>query len=188
MLFVILASKSVFFRSLFSPYRTNLPACRTLGRNHRSRPRACTTAANLCDLHPLSRAARIAILSPCSLLASRIGEGTICTAGETTLGGFLELAAGCDLFVTNDTGTMHVAAAAGVAVLAVFGSTDDQATAPLGPRVRLLKHAVSCSPCLLRHCPVDHRCMRVISVNEVFETSCQILDAVPPSFSTGTAR
>jgi heptosyltransferase-2 len=121
-------------------------------------------------------------------IASRIGAGAISTAGETTLGGFLELAAGCDLFVTNDTGTMHVAAAAGIAVLALFGSTDDQATAPLGPRVRLLKHAVSCSPCLLRHCPVDHRCMRVISVNEVFETSCQILDAVPPSFSTGTAR
>jgi heptosyltransferase-2 len=123
-----------------------------------------------------------------AMIASRIGAGTISTAGETTLGGFLELAAGCDLFVTNDTGTMHVAAAAGVAVLAVFGSTDERATAPLGPRVRLLKHAVSCSPCLLRHCPVDHRCMRVISVNEVFEASCQILDAVPPSFSTGTAR
>ena len=121
-------------------------------------------------------------------IASRIGAGAISTAGETTLGGFLELAAGCDLFVTNDTGTMHVAAAAGIAVLAVFGSTDERATAPLGPRVRLLKHAVSCSPCLLRHCPVDHRCMKLISVNEVLEASCQILDAVPPSFSTGTAR
>jgi heptosyltransferase-2 len=123
-----------------------------------------------------------------AMIASRIGERTISTAGETTLGGFLELAAGCDLFVTNDTGTMHVAAAAGVPVLAVFGSTDERATAPLGPRVRLLKHAVSCSPCLLRYCPVDHRCMRVISVDEVFEASCQILDAVPPSFSTATGR
>jgi len=123
-----------------------------------------------------------------AMIASRIGEETISTAGETTLGSFLELSQGCDLFVTNDTGTMHVAAAAGVSVLAVFGSTDEKATAPLGPRVRLLKHAVSCSPCLLRHCPVDHRCMRVVSVDEVFEASCQILDAVPPSFSTGTER
>jgi heptosyltransferase-2 len=123
-----------------------------------------------------------------AMLARQIGAGAISTAGETTLGGFLELAAGCDLFVTNDTGTMHVAAAAGVAVLAVFGSTDERATAPLGPRVRVLKHPVSCSPCLLRHCPVDHRCMRAITVDEVFEASCQILDAVPPSFSTGMAR
>ncbi len=123
-----------------------------------------------------------------SAIARRIGARAVSLAGETTLGGFLQLAAGCDLFVTNDTGTMHVAAAAGVAVLAVFGSTDERATAPLGPRVRIVKHEVSCSPCLLRECPVDHRCMRAISVEEVFEQSCQILDSVPPSFSTGTAR
>jgi len=114
-------------------------------------------------------------------MAREIGGGAISTAGETTLGEFLKLAVGCDLFVTNDTGTMHVAAAAGVPVLAVFGSTDERATSPLGPRVRLLKHAVSCSPCLLRHCPVDHRCMRLISVSEVFEASCQILNARPSS-------
>ncbi len=110
-------------------------------------------------------------------MAREIGGSAVSTAGETTLGEFLKLAVGCDLFVTNDTGTMHVAAAAGVPVLAVFGSTDEQATSPLGPRVRLLKHPVSCSPCLLRHCPVDHRCMREISVSEVFEASCQILNA-----------
>jgi heptosyltransferase-2 len=114
-------------------------------------------------------------------MAREIGGGAVSTAGETTLGEFLKLAVGCDLFVTNDTGTMHVAAAAGVPVLAVFGSTDERATSPLGPRVRLLKHPVSCSPCLLRHCPVDHRCMRLISVSEVFEASCQILNARPSS-------
>lgn len=114
-------------------------------------------------------------------MARDIGGGAVTTAGETTLGGFLKLAVDCDLFVTNDTGTMHVAAAAGVPVLAVFGSTDERATSPLGPRVRLLKHPVSCSPCLLRHCPVDHRCMRLISVSEVFEASCQILNAPPSS-------
>jgi heptosyltransferase II len=119
-------------------------------------------------------------------IASGIGTGAISTAGQTSLGDFLELAQGCDLFVTNDTGTMHVAAAAGVPVLAVFGPTDERATSPLGSRVRLLKRPVSCSPCLLRHCPVDHRCMRGISVDEVFEASCQILDTVPPLSPTGT--
>jgi heptosyltransferase-2 len=100
----------------------------------------------------------------------------------------VKLVTACDLFVTNDTGTMHVAAAAGVPVLAIFGSTDERATAPLGPRVRLLKKPAPCSPCLLRHCPVDHRCMRDISVSEVFETACQILSAARPSSSTVTAR
>ena len=105
-----------------------------------------------------------------------------------SLGGFLELAVGCDLFITNDTGTMHVAAAAGVPVLALFGSTDEQATAPLGPHVQVLKRPVECSPCLLRHCPVVHRCMREISVREVFELSCQFLDSVRPSSSTVTVH
>ncbi len=113
-------------------------------------------------------------------IAAQIGPGTPSTAGRTSLADFLALVPGCDLFITNDTGTMHVAAAAGVQVLAVFGSTDERATAPLGPRVRLLKKAVPCSPCLLRHCPVDHRCMREISVEEVFEAACQTLTASQP--------
>jgi heptosyltransferase-2 len=121
-------------------------------------------------------------------IARRIGAGATSTAGQTTLWQFIEIAAGCDLFVTNDTGTMHLAAAAGVAVLAIFGSTDERSTAPLGPHVRLLKHPVPCSPCLLRHCPVDHRCMRDIPVSEVYRISCQILDSVRPSSSTVTAR
>jgi heptosyltransferase-2 len=121
-------------------------------------------------------------------IAGEIGAGATSTAGKTTLGEFLELARTCDLFVTNDTGTMHLAAAAGVSVLAIFGATDERSTSPLGPRVRLLKHPVSCSPCLLRHCPVDHRCMRSISVDEVFKASCETLDSAPPFSSTVTGR
>lgn len=121
-------------------------------------------------------------------IAAGIGAGARSTAGQTTLAEFVNLVAGCHLFVTNDTGTMHVAAAMGVPVLAIFGPTDERATAPLGPRVHLIKKAVPCSPCLLRHCPVDHRCMREIQVSEVFETACQILNAVRPSSSTVTAR
>jgi heptosyltransferase-2 len=120
-------------------------------------------------------------------IAAAIGGGAVSTAGKTTLVDFLALVDGCDLFVTNDTGTMHVAAAAGAPVLALFGSTDERATAPLGPRVRLLKQPPECSPCLLRHCPVDHRCMRSLSVQEVFEAACQMLASVRPSSSIVTA-
>jgi heptosyltransferase-2 len=108
-------------------------------------------------------------------IARQIGAGALSTAGRTTMADFLKLAGGVDLFITNDNGTMHVAAAAGIPVLAIFGSTDELATSPLGLRTRIIKRPVPCSPCLLRHCPVDHRCMRDISVDEVFEAACQMI-------------
>lgn len=73
----------------------------------------------------------------------------------------------CAVFVTNDTGAMHVAAALGVPVVAIFGPTDPRTTSPVGRHVRL-RHPVPCSPCLLRECPIDHRCMTGISVDDVF--------------------
>ncbi len=120
-------------------------------------------------------------------IAREIGSGAVSTAGRTSMADFLALASGVDLFITNDNGTMHVAAVMGTPVLAVFGSTDERATSPIGPRARVFKKPVPCSPCLLRHCPVDHRCMREISVNEVFEASCQMISAQPSS-STATER
>lgn len=80
-------------------------------------------------------------------------------AGETTLAEFIEMAAACRLFLTNDSGAMHVAAAAGVPTVAVFGPTDHLATAPVSPLARVVREPVECSPCMLRECPTDHRCM-----------------------------
>lgn len=73
----------------------------------------------------------------------------------------------CAVFVTNDTGAMHVGAAVGVPVVAIFGPTDPTTTSPVGHHT-LLRHPVPCSPCLLRECPIDHRCMTGISVDHVF--------------------
>lgn len=108
-------------------------------------------------------------------VAAAIGAGAISTAGRTTLSEFLDLVAGCDLFLTNDSGTMHLAAAAGVPVLAIFGATDEVATAPLGPRVRIVKKPVPCSPCKLRECPIDHRCMRGVQAEEVLAAAREML-------------
>jgi heptosyltransferase-2 len=69
--------------------------------------------------------------------------------------------------LTNDSGPMHIAAALGVPTVAVFGSTDDRVTAPFGARTRVVKNPVECSPCLLRECPIDHRCMSGVSVQDV---------------------
>lgn len=111
----------------------------------------------------------------CQQVAAGIGEAAFSTAGKTSLADFLTLIAGCDLFVTNDSGAMHLAAAARVPVVAVFGPTDEKGTAPLGPDVRIIKRPVPCSPCKLRHCPIDHRCMERVSTAEVLEAAREAL-------------
>ena len=72
------------------------------------------------------------------------------------------------LFVTNDTGPMHVASALGVPVVAVFGPTDPLVTGPLRKPAAVLQKDVPCRPCLYRSCPYDHRCMTRIDPEEVF--------------------
>ncbi|MBI3047745.1 MAG: lipopolysaccharide heptosyltransferase II [Acidobacteria bacterium] len=94
-------------------------------------------------------------------------------AGETTLemlAGVLALAAGC---VSNDSGAMHVAAALGTPLVAPFGPSNEYETAPLtreGRRAAVLTHDVWCRPCMLRTCPIDHRCMKRITPERVYTT------------------
>ena len=97
-------------------------------------------------------------------------------AGETTLAQFIDLAAGCELFLTNDSGSMHIASALGVPTVAIFGATDDTATGPTGLNARVVRHPVDCSPCLLRECPIDHRCMTGVSAERVVKEALQLID------------
>ena len=96
-------------------------------------------------------------------------------AGETSMRELLSLMDRCRLIVTNDSGSMHLAAALGVPLIAIFGSTDERATGPLGARVRIVKRGVTCSPCGRRVCPIDFRCMTGISVEEVFRTTLELV-------------
>jgi heptosyltransferase-2 len=96
-------------------------------------------------------------------------------AGRTTLAQFIELASRCELFLTNDSGAMHIASALGVPTVAIFGATDDIATGPTGPRARVVREKVECSPCLLRECPIDHRCMTRVSAGRVVEEALDLL-------------
>ena len=89
-------------------------------------------------------------------------------AGATSIGELPALLGTCRLFVGNDSGAMHVAAAVGLPVVGIFGPTDPEATRPVTPLFTLVREPVFCSPCLLRHCPIDHRCMTRISVEQVF--------------------
>jgi heptosyltransferase-2 len=83
--------------------------------------------------------------------------------GQTDLPTLAGLLANCRALVTNDSGAMHLAAAIGVPVTAVFGPTDDRATRPLGDTHVVVTHPVWCRPCMLRECPLDHQCMRGIT-------------------------
>jgi heptosyltransferase-2 len=87
--------------------------------------------------------------------------------GRTSLAALVGLTAQCEVFLTNDSGAMHVAAALGRPVVAVFGPTDERATGPLGDG-EVLTASTFCRPCHLRDCPIDHRCMKRITVDSVF--------------------
>lgn len=87
--------------------------------------------------------------------------------GETTVAGLIEEMRGCNAVLTNDTGTLHLAAYLGRRVVAVFGSTDPAWTGPLGAGHRVIRHHVECSPCFLRDCPMDFRCMEAVTPAEV---------------------
>ena len=87
--------------------------------------------------------------------------------GRTTLGQLIEELRGMHTLVTNDTGTMHLAASLGVPVVALFGSTEPVLTGPLGDDHVVIRHQVECSPCFQRECPMDFRCMDAITTEEV---------------------
>ncbi len=88
--------------------------------------------------------------------------------GQTDLRSAMGVLAFCRAFVSNDSGAMHLAAALGVPVVAIFGPTDERVTAPLGNH-DVIVHPVFCRPCMLRDCPIDHRCMKGIAPARVFE-------------------
>ena len=101
-------------------------------------------------------------------IARSMERRAINLAGATSIGELPALLRACRLFVGNDSGAMHVAAAVGLPVVGIFGPTDPEATRPATPLFTLIREPVFCSPCLLRRCPIDHRCMTRISVERVF--------------------
>lgn len=105
------------------------------------------------------------------------GVGIVDLVGRTDLRLLAGVLARCDAFVSNDSGGMHLAAAIGVPVVAIFGPTDDRVTAP-PPGHDVLVHQVFCRPCMLRDCPIDHRCMKGISAAAVFDRVAARLDDV----------
>ncbi len=118
-------------------------------------------------------------------VAARLTGRVVMLSGATTIRELMAATKRCRLLLTNDTGPMHIAAAFGVPVVAVFGPTDWRTTSPYGQEQGLVRDPVDCSPCLLRECPIDHRCMTRVSVDRVYQTAVTQLER---QSSTNTGR
>ena len=125
--------------------------------------------------------ARIAILGSAAerplgeAIAAAMREKPKLLCGETSLADLVGVLARLQLLVTNDSGPMHLASALGVPLVAIFGPTNWRETAPRNERHRIVRAGVDCAPCLLRECPIDHRCMTRIGVEAVAAAAAELL-------------
>jgi heptosyltransferase-2 len=113
---------------------------------------------------PLGREIASRMTAPCAVLS-----------GSTSIRELMAVIKRCSVLVTNDTGPMHMASALGVPVVAIFGPTDWRTTSPYGREQALLRHPVECAPCMLRECPIDHRCMTGVTVEQVFDAASKVI-------------
>jgi lipopolysaccharide heptosyltransferase II len=113
-------------------------------------------------------------------IAAGLGGSCVNRIGQTTLDQLILALHECRLLLTNDTGTMHLASLLGVPVVAIFGSTEPGLTGPLGDHHIILRHHVECSPCFLRKCPIDFRCMKAVGIQEVVDAVLSTLRQSSP--------
>ena len=126
------------------------------------------------------RAASRAIESWLRARAPEAAAGVLDLVGHTSLGALAGLLSLASLCISNDSGGMHVAAALGRPVVAIFGPTDERVTRPLGDH-DVIVESVFCRPCMLRDCPIDHRCMKRITVDRVLAAAAARLATVRTS-------
>jgi heptosyltransferase-2 len=121
-------------------------------------------------------------------IAKRMRHPPVILSGKTTIRELMGVLTRCAVLVTNDTGPMHMAHALGVPVVAIFGSTDPHTTGPSIQKHDIVQSPVRCSPCLLRACPIDHRCMVNVSVEQVFDRALGRLESLPMFASKTSSR
>ena len=111
-------------------------------------------------------------------IAARLSPRSLVLSGATTIRELMAAVKRCAILLTNDTGPMHIASAFKVPVVAIFGPTDWRTTSPFGDAHAIVRQPVDCAPCLLRECPIDHRCMTRVSVEQVYEASLTSLSGL----------
>ena len=108
-------------------------------------------------------------------IAARLSSRSLILSGATTIRELMAAVKRCAMLLTNDTGPMHIASAFQVPVVAIFGPTDWRTTSPFGSAHTIVRQPVDCAPCLLRECPIDHRCMTRVTVDQVYDASLSSL-------------
>jgi heptosyltransferase-2 len=124
-------------------------------------------------------AAEAGYLKPLAPLRESEKKRVVMAAGRTGVLGLGALLSKCNAAVANDTGPLHVAAAVGIPVVGLYGSTSPAWTRPLGLGHKVLYHRVPCSPCFLKECPIDLRCLTGLSVEETWKTLKPLLRGLP---------
>ena len=97
--------------------------------------------------------------------------------GKTSIAEAAAVLSVVDLMVSNDMGLAHIAPAVGTKTAVIFGPTNPITTRPFSENAVIVRHDVECSPCMLRDCPIDHRCMTRISVDDVLDVSRRFLNS-----------
>jgi heptosyltransferase-2 len=113
------------------------------------------------------------------LVSQQMRNKPVMLAGQTDLAELVAILSQVDLLVTNDTGPAHIASALGRPTLVIFGPTNPLTTRPFSPFGEIVRQPPDCAPCMLRDCPIDHRCMTAITPDEVLERARNFLSVKP---------
>ena len=113
-------------------------------------------------------------------VANRMHNKPLVLTGKTDIAQLVDILSLCDLLVSNDTGPAHIAAALERATLVIFGPTNPLTTRPFSPFAEIIRQPPECAPCMLRDCPIDHRCMTAITPDEVFAQARRLLSLKSP--------
>lgn len=108
-------------------------------------------------------------------VSSRANHQPIMLTGKTTVAEAIAVISIADVLITNDTGPAHIGAAVGTPTLVIFGPTNPLTTYPLSPSAKIIRYPPDCAPCMLRDCPIDHRCMTAITAEEVFSRAVALM-------------
>lgn len=109
-------------------------------------------------------------------VARRMRARPVVLTGKTDLAQTAAVLKASDLLVTNDTGPAHIAAAVGCPVVVIFGPTNPVTTRPFSDTAEVVRRPPDCAPCMLRDCPIDHRCMTAVTAEEVFARAARALE------------
>jgi heptosyltransferase-2 len=110
-------------------------------------------------------------------VAERMRHQPIFLTGQTDLTLAVNVLSLTDVLITNDTGPAHIAAALNRPTLVIFGPTNPRTTRPFSPLAEIIRRPPDCAPCMLRDCPIDHRCMTAITPDEVFTRASEMMKA-----------